>query len=228
MRNVIAFLFLCLTAVAWAQKPSSSTAGDIVAESTLRTDISAWFTSQEIPDAVFRRMQGKSFAQGCTTPRSQLRYLRVLHRNRDGKAQVGELVCHHTIAAALLDIFRQLYDANYCIERMVLIDNYDADDIRSMEANNTSCFNFRFMTGSRTRVSKHGMGLAIDINPLYNPYVKGNFVSPASGKAYARNRSSRQPMVIMQGDLCHRLFLSHGFKWGGAWKSPKDYQHFEN
>lgn len=195
------------------------------------------FTQQPIPDNVFTRMQGKSFGKGCTTKRSDLRYLRISHWDFNGKEQVGEMVCNKKIAEALLDIFRELYKARYPIERMVLIDNYDADDERSMTDNNTSCFNFRFMTGSRTRVSKHGLGLAIDINPLYNPYVssKGK-VSPANGKAYAKNRKwvkgknplTHSPLVfIHHGDICHRLFTKYHFSWGGAWKHTKDYQHFE-
>lgn len=104
--------------------------------------------------------------------RSELRLLKVLHRNADGNPQRGEMVVNAAIADKAIDIFRQLYLADYRIERMVLIDNYDADDESSMRANNSSSFNFRFMTGSTTKISKHGLGLAIDINTLYNPYVK--------------------------------------------------------
>lgn len=184
------------------------------------------FTMEPIPDAVFARMQGKSFASNCTVNRSDLRYLRLSHWNMDGKAVVGEMVCNKAIAKDVVEIFRGLYEAHYVIERMQLIDDYDADDERSMAANNTSCFNFRFMTGSTTRVSLHGKGMAIDINPLYNPYVKGKVVAPKAGKPYAYKRSGNK-MMIKQGDVCHRLFLKHGFRWGGAWKSHKDYQHFE-
>lgn len=193
------------------------------------------FTQEPIPDAVFQRMQGKSFGKGCTTKRSDLRYLRIPYHDLNGNRQLGEMVCHRTIAADLLAIFRELYANDYRIERMVLIDDYDADDDRSMEANNTSCFNFRIMTGSTTALSKHALGLAVDINPLYNPYVKKGFVSPAKGKPYAYNRSARSKsrstiinnMIIRRGDICHRLFLKHGFRWGGSWSKLKDYQHFE-
>lgn len=195
-------------------------AGDVI--SVKPKDVPHYFTSSPIPDSVFQRMKGKSFGANCTVSRSSLRYLRVLHCNADGKTQVGEMVCNKAIAADLIDIFRQLYDAHYRIVRMVLIDDYDADDERSMTANNTSCFNFRIMTGSKTnRVSKHGMGLAVDINPRYNPYVKGNKVSPSNAGKYATNPE------ITRKDLCYRLFTQHGFKWGGAWRTLKDYQHFE-
>ena len=189
----------------------------------------AAFTSSTIPDSIWALMQGKSVPKNCTVSRAELRYLKVLHYGKNGKVHQGELICNKAIAQDLIDIFRELYKARYKIERISLIDNYGADDTRSMEANNTSCFNFRFMTGSTTRISKHGMGLAIDINPLYNPYVKGDKIDPPSGKKYAKNRDTRKdiPMKIDRSDLCYKLFIKHGFKWGGAWKSAKDYQHFE-
>lgn len=212
----------------------------------------AQWTVERIPDDVFRRMDGKSFGKGCTLKRDDLRYLRLRHWDKDGRPQMGEMVCNKAIAEDVVEIFRALYEDGYRIERMRLIDDYDADDERSMEANNTSCFNFRMMTGSRTRVSKHGLGMAIDINPLYNPYVKGNVVSPKGGRAYAWNRDkvgsgkaaaagkvssakntatgrdrSEVGMVIRKGDACYREFVKRGFTWGGAWTHLKDYQHFE-
>ena len=186
--------------------------------------------SVPIPDSVFVRMQGKSYGPGCTVPRQELRYLRILHWDAQGNSQVGELVCNKAIAQDLLDIFKQLYEAKYPIASVRLIDDFDASDERSMSANNTSCFNFRYVTGTKT-LSKHGRGMAIDINPLYNPYVRlrDNHVEPAAGRPYAKNRARRTdiPMKIDRTDLCYKLFVKHGFKWGGDWKSVKDYQHFE-
>ena len=188
------------------------------------------FVAEKIDERTFKRMEGRSFKSGCTTPRSDLRYLKVLHRTKDGRIQLGEMVCHKDISADLLDIFKRLYEARYPIERMVLIDNYNADDEASMAANNTSCFNFRRIGGS-SKPSKHGLGKAVDINPLYNPYVKKKadgsiVVNPKSGKPYV-NRSKAFDYKIVRGDLCHTLFIKHGFRWGGGWRSLKDYQHFE-
>lgn len=191
------------------------------------------FTQSAVPDNVWKRMQGKSVPANCTTPRSSLRYLKVMHVDAKGNEKQGEIICHKSIADDLLDIFRELFKARYAIERIALIDDFGADDVRSMEANNTSCFCFRMMTGSKSKLSKHGMGLAIDINPLYNPYVKatknGSKVEPESARKYAFKRASRKdiPMKIDSNDLCCRLFKKHGFRWGGDWKNSKDYQHFE-
>ena len=201
---------------------------DISAQS-LSVEDSLKFCQEEISDAVFCRMMGKSYKEECTTPREELRYLRVLHYNKVGEELQGELVCHKDIADDLLAIFRELYQAKYPIERMVLIDEYDADDEASMRANNTSAFNFRKASGMRT-LSKHSTGMAIDINPLYNPLVKHREgrtrVYPSNATPYI-DRTQDFPYKIVKGDLCYRLFKKYGFSWGGDWKSSKDYQHFE-
>ena len=193
-----------------------------------------WFKSEEISNELFSRMWLKSWKKDCPLDRSELRYLKVLYRNADGQPQRGEMVVNAAIADKVTGIFRQLYEAGYRIERMVLIDNYDADDETAMRANNSSSFNFRFMTGSTTKISKHGLGLAIDINPLYNPYVKQKddgtwHIEPATGEPYAFDRETRTdiPYKIDHNDLAYRLFTEAGFEWGGDWTSLKDYQHFE-
>lgn len=188
------------------------------------------FGIDTISDALFQHMQGRSFPEGCTVSRSDLRYLRVLHHNIEDSVCQGELVCNKAIAQDLLDIFQQLYEAHYPIERIQLIDDYDADDERSMTANNTSCFCFRTVEGSR-KLSKHAQGLAVDINTLYNPCVRfrsdgSRYITPAAGRPYA-DRTQAFPYKLIYGDLCHRLFLQHGFRWGGSWHTVKDYQHFE-
>lgn len=187
------------------------------------------FCQQEITDSIFARIEGKSFKENCTTPREDLRYLKVLHYNKEGEELEGELICHKDIADDLLAIFRELHRAKYPIERMVLIDEYDADDEASMRANNTSAFNFRPASGMYT-LSKHCTGMAIDINPLYNPLVKHREgrtkVYPSTATPYI-DRTQDFPYKIVKGDLCYRLFKQHGFSWGGDWRRSKDYQHFE-
>ena len=186
------------------------------------------FGISEIDDALFSRINGRSYKKNCPLPLTDLRYLRVLHKNLDGEILSGEMICHRSIADALIDIFRKLFDAGYPIERMRLIDDYDADDELSMRDNNSSCFNFRFVSHTN-RISKHGYGLAVDINPRYNPYIKfidGNKnIEPANGVAF-EDRDGDFPYKITKDDLCCRLFEAHGFGWGGDWIDCKDYQHF--
>lgn len=159
-----------------------------------------------------------------------LRYVHIWHYNFDGEPAEGELICNQAIAQDLVEIFYELYYYQYQIEKVLLIDEYDGDDTASMEDNNTSCFNYRLVEGS-TSLSKHALGLALDINPYYNPYItydkSGNEqVSPVSASAYA-DRTGNFPYKIDESDLCYRLFIEHGFIWGGNWNSVKDYQHFQ-
>ena len=156
--------------------------------------------------------------------------LQVKHVDFEGKTQQGMLICNKTISKDLKEIFAALYKAKYPIERIRPISEYSDDDERSMQANNTSCYCYRPIAGSK-KLSKHAQGLAIDINPLYNPCVKRRkdgtlWIQPSTGKPYT-DRSKTFPYKIGRDDLCYRLFLQHGFHWGGAWRTVKDYQHFE-
>lgn len=195
-----------------------------------QVDAARVFTQEQIPDSVWQLMQGKTYQENPYIGRNDLRYLRISHYDNDGAIHVGEMVVASKIAPKVLEIFQLLYKAKYPIERMVLPDNYDADDEKQMKANNTSCFCYRTTTGGK-KLSKHARGLAIDINPLYNPYVKvrsnGSLhVQPATATPYC-DRSKQFPYKINRGDLAYKLFTERGFVWGGSWKSLKDYHHFE-
>ena len=188
------------------------------------------FTAQPVPDSVFQRMKGRSYPHDCTIARSDLRYLRLSHVDADGREHVGEMVCNKAIAQDILDIFRKLYCQKYPIERIRLIDDYEASDERSMRDNNTSSFCFRKVSGT-TKLSKHAQGMAVDVNTLYNPYVRTGkdgrrIVEPSTAVKYV-DRTRSFPYKIVKGDLLYRLFLQHGFQWGGSWRTMKDWQHFE-
>ena len=205
--------------------------GDIVPEEVLDTlNIDRYFTISEIPDTIFGFMQGRSYKEDCLIPRSDLRYLIILHRNMDGQAVVGELVVNKDISDDILAIMRELYELSYPIEQVRLVDYYEGDDELSMAANNSSAFNWRPLTGSTTKISRHAMGMAIDINPLYNPYYKFHrgveTIKPEEGEPYV-DRMWEFPYIIEEDDVCYQLFMDRGFKWGGDWRSLKDYQHFE-
>ncbi|NLJ96656.1 MAG: M15 family metallopeptidase [Clostridiales bacterium] len=176
-----------------------------------------------------KRIEGKSYKEGADIPLRDLRYIRVLHRGFDGKTHIGEMIVNKAIALDVIDIFKELYRISYPIEKMLLIDEYDADDIKSMEDNNSSAFNYRYIEGTNKR-SVHSDGLAIDINPLYNPYVRTRNgkteVLPESGLEYT-DRNLDNEYYIKKGDPCYEAFISRGFTWGGEWKNSKDYQHFE-
>lgn len=187
------------------------------------------FFCEEISDSLFARMMGKSYKQDTTIPRSELRVVHVLHYDFEGNIKQGEIICNKAICEDLAEIFKALYEEKYPIEKIRPVDDYDADDEKSMTDNNTSCFNWRQIAGTK-KLSTHSQGLAIDINPLMNPMVKTRngiqSVSPKAGKAFANRRKAFKGK-IERNDLCYKLFKSHGFTWGGDWHSLKDYQHFE-
>ncbi len=183
------------------------------------------FSSEAVPDSVLARMRGNSYPDGAAVPLTDLRYLRLTYCDFDGNARVGEMVCNRRIADDLVAIFRALYEARYPIRSIRLVDDFGASDAASMAADNTSCFNYRRVAGTRT-LSKHAQGMAVDVNPLENPCVRNGDVTPPESLDFAERERSF-PHKIDRKDLCYQLFRSHGFTWGGGWRSVKDYQHFE-
>ncbi len=205
-------------------------AGDILDVSELSWEfLESLFYSEELSEEIQQWIWNNSYQENDNISLDELRYLRVLHIGFDGKTHIGELMVNQVIAEDILEIMSELYKQEYPIEKMVLIDVYGAEDESSMSDNNTSAFNYREIAGS-SKLSRHALGLAIDINPKYNPYVKEKngelLVSPSNGSLYA-DRSQEFSYKIAEGDLCLQLFREHGFTWGGSWNSVKDYQHFE-
>ncbi len=188
------------------------------------------FFASPVDDTVSARINGRSYTENPNIRLSDLSYLKMLYYGFDGNTYIGEMIVNKKIESKVLEIFQTLYENEYPIEQMVLIDTYDADDTLSMEQNNTSAFNYRTIAGS-SKLSNHSYGMAIDLNPKYNPYVKtasdGSIVcQPESGRKYA-DRTKEFAGKIDETDLAYRLFTEAGFTWGGSWNSVKDYQHFE-
>jgi poly-gamma-glutamate synthesis protein (capsule biosynthesis protein) len=127
----------------------------------------------------------------------------------------------------VLEVFAELHRGRFPIASMQLVDKFDGADDRSMAANNTSAFNCRRKTGGQS-LSEHAYGKAIDINPVQNPYVASSGTQPPAGRDYdtARKRAAERPGMIRDNDAVIRAFARIGWKWGGSWGSPKDYQHF--
>lgn len=206
---------------------------DDMAGNQERTTYQPGFYYEPLSDSIKQRITGISYPEtGCTVPYEDLNYVGLLYIDFNGEEQEGELICNKAIAQDMVEIFYELYRNEYHIERIRLIDEYDGDDTLSMLDNNTSCFNYRVVDGTNN-LSKHALGCAIDINPFYNPYVVFNrgengetYISPKGSEIYA-DRSKDFPYKIDENDLCYKLFIEHGFTWGGNWNSSKDYQHFQ-
>lgn len=211
-------------------KYKSKPAGTILTKQEIKEiGIDKLFYSTNITDSVWKRIYKKSYKKDCVIPKDELSYIRILYYGFDKKSHIGELIVNKKIKKDVISVFKELYKKNYPIERVELIDNYSADDETSMAANNSSCFNYRTIKGKKT-LSNHSKGLAIDINPLYNPCVRTSngvtTIEPKQGKKYA-NRKKKFSYKIDEKDVCYQTFKKYGFSWGGHWKNVKDYQHFE-
>ena len=198
---------------------------ETLVEEVVEPVFEAVFEAVPIPPGIEARMRGVSYPEDAEIKLDDLRYLKLSYIDFDGNPQVGEMVCNRAIAGDLVTIFRELYEARYPIRSIRLIDDFDGDDEASMQADNTSCFNYRRKVGMR-ELSKHALGLAVDINPFENPYVRPSSIRPAGAADFA-DRTKDFPHKIDKEDLCYKLFRAHGFSWGGTWRSVRDYQHFE-
>ena len=180
---------------------------------------------EPISTDVSASMIGVSWQSGCPVPIADLRLITMDHWGFDGRPHRGELVVHEGVAHDVVTVFGRLFDARFPIMRMERIEHYDGDDEASMAADNTSAFNCRPITGGST-YSVHSWGMAIDINPVENPYVRDGVVLPPAGDAYL-DRGDVRPGMIVEGDVVVDAFAAIGFTWGGTWDRLNDYQHFE-
>lgn len=183
------------------------------------------FKKEDIPKSVYEKMLGKSIPNKDLVDISQLSYLTITYYGFDDKPHIGEMIVNKSVDNEVLDIFKELFEKKYPIEKMRLIDEYNADDNLAMKDNNTSAFNYRVIEGSNV-LSNHAKGLAIDINTLINPMVKNGQVSPKEGEKYI-DRTINAKGMIKKGDACYEAFIKRGWTWGGDWNTLKDYQHFE-
>lgn len=193
-----------------------------------QADDPAYESSVTRIDAALADRMRRSHRPGCPVPLRDLRYLRMTHRDLDGRARTGEMVVHRRWAQDVTEVFGRLYSAGWPVARMRLVDDHRADDRASMAANNTSGFNCRRVAG-QSSWSQHAYGAAIDLNPVQNPYVRPGSVEPPAGRRFAgidRGRSAPvEPGVVRQDDLVVAAFARIGWEWGGDWVSSKDYQH---
>ncbi|HUR13463.1 MAG TPA: M15 family metallopeptidase [Mycobacteriales bacterium] len=164
-----------------------------------------------------------SWRPGCPVAPAQLRLLTLPYRDFAGARRTGEIVVHARVADDVVAVFRDLYAAGFPIRSLRRVDEFGGDDDRSMAADNTSAFNCRDAVGG-SGWSQHAYGLAIDVNPVENPYVYGGRVLPPAGEPYA-DRTPRRRGMAYPGGALNRAFAARGWSWGGQWRNP-DYQHF--
>jgi hypothetical protein len=165
-----------------------------------------------------------TYRAACPTPPSELRAVRLTHWGFDGRPHTGLMVVNRRVADDVVAVFRRLYAVRFPVRLMQPVSRYRGSDDRSMAADNTSGFNCR-RVGRNGPWSQHAYGLAVDLNPLENPYLVGGDVQPPSGRRFV-DRMRRRPGMVVEGDADVRAFAAAGWKWGGRWTSSKDYQHF--
>ena len=218
-----------------AAQPAAEAAAEPSAEPSPETGGRG--TRQPIPEQVANEITGVSYPSDGSAVISldELAYLTIPYRDFDGASQTGEMIVARDLADEVLDIFAELYEIGYPIERMKLVDKYGGSDFASIEENNTSAFNYRMSTDGGTSLSKHALGRAIDINPQINPYVNSNGTGSHENAAeyWSRDVSSwsdetDKRAYIGPGTDIYRIFVEeHGWEWGGSWDSYRDYQHFQ-
>ncbi len=155
---------------------------------------------------------------------SELRLLRIPYWNFENEEVVGELVVAKSAAADIAAAFESIWRERFPIHQMVRIDHFGADDERSMTANNCSAFCFRDIAATGA-LSKHALGLAVDINPVQNPYVIGDQIWPAEGANYLDRTEQREGMIVRPSVVVD-AFAAIGWEWGGDWTTKSDYHHF--
>lgn len=184
---------------------------------------SATFASTvgSIPDDVLAR---STWTAECPVAVDDLAYVTVSHRGFDGLAHTGELIVNRAVAEDIVSVFAALYEARYPIEEMRVVAAPELDLPPTGDGNNTTSFVCRATTGG-TNWSQHAYGLAIDINPFQNPYVKGDLVLPELASYYT-DRELAEPGIITGGGVVDTAFALIGWGWGGNWSSLKDWMHF--
>lgn len=146
----------------------------------------------------------------------------VRYYSFDGKLHQGQLVVHKELKEDVLAIFKLIEEIKFPIKKVIPIVEYKWSDDDSMEDNNTSAFNFRFVAGTN-RMSNHALGRAVDINPFQNPvvYADGR-ISPSNAKY-----DTTKPGTFFNEHIIVKEFIKRGWSWGGNYKSFKDNHHFD-
>jgi D-alanyl-D-alanine carboxypeptidase-like protein len=188
-------------------------------------------TVSAIPADLAADMRGGTWHKGCPVPMSELRLLTLRYWGFDGQVHEGPMVVNARVARDVVAVFRRLFQARFPIKILHLATPYRGpqDDDPNDKRDYTVGFNCRPVLtahGPGTTFSQHASGLAIDINPIQNPYVASDgFVKNILSRRY-RDRSLRRPGMIRPGDVVVRAFAAIGWRWGGYWSSAKDYMHF--
>ncbi|KKB96801.1 hypothetical protein SZ25_00110 [Candidatus Arcanobacter lacustris] len=187
------------------------------------------FSISAIPNHITEDMVQKNiWNEKCPVGIKRLKLLNLSYYDFEGNHhQDGKMIIIDAMAEKVLAVFKELHKRKFPIAKIKLINDYNGDDELSMIDNNTSAFICREVTGGG-RISLHSYGVAIDVNPVQNPYISINNlvtkVSPKEGANYINRTNIRAGMVEPVVDV----FTNNGFSiWGGTWNDPVDWMHFQ-
>ena len=179
-----------------------------------------------LPASLIKLMKQYTWQNNCPVALSQLVLVITPYWGFDHQSHRGELIIRKDLAPQVLAIFKNLFTAKFPIQSIKPIEYFQGNDIASMNANNSSAFNCRTNTSNTNKFSKHSYGCAIDINPVYNPYMLGHSILPFTRKKYL-SRDPNIPGLITHQNIAYQIFRKAGWQWGGDWSYMKDYQHFQ-
>ncbi len=176
---------------------------------------------QPVPADVVAR---STWQEACPVTLDELRYVTVSFWGFDDRAHTGELIVHRDAADAMVHVFEQLFADRFPIEDMRVSTMADLDAPNTGDGNTTAAFVCRPTRGG-SRWSEHAYGLAIDVNPFQNPYVRDGGVIPGLASSYL-DRADVRPGMLQPGAGPIEAFAAMGWRWGGEWENPRDYMHF--
>ena len=182
------------------------------------------WTAGSVPADVANR---SSWREDCPVTLEGLTYLTMSFYGFDGLPHTGEMLVAAEFAEGVVEAFRRLWDIRFPIEEMRVQDQEEMDARPTGDGNVTGAFECRPAVGQSGGWSMHAYGLAVDINPFHNPYLKGEVVAPELASAYL-DRTNVRPGMILEGDAAVGAFVEMGWGWGGHWNTAKDWMHFSS
>jgi D-alanyl-D-alanine carboxypeptidase len=223
---IIGMISLCVAA-GLGVVSSASAVVPTVPPATVGAKANEVWTSRPLSATEVQRLSAKVWHQGCPVALSDIRRVTVKHWTYKGTEKTGQLDVRFDVADDVIAIFRDLYAQQFPINKMIPIEAYGGSDDKSIDDDNTSALNCRAVTGGK-HFSQHSYGTAIDLNPYRNPYLIHGKTQPRPGVEKYLNRDPAAALtgVIYAKSAVVKTFADHGWKWGGSWRDPVDYQHF--
>lgn len=181
-------------------------------------------TISKVPADVLER---STWAPKCPVALDDLSYITMPYWGFDNQVHQGEMLIQRTVAKDVVSAFKTIYEAQFPIEEMRVINLSERDAPPTGDQNVTSGFTCRTIVGTSTLWSEHSKGYAIDINPFHNPYIRGDALFPELSQAYLDRDDVRAGMIEEPG-VVFDAFDAIGWGWGGNWTTHDDWMHFSS